>query len=104
VAVRRFVGGGELVRLGDDRLGFALTGVAGCLLSPITWVHHLVWWVPSLVLLADWMFAAQGRPVFRHRAAFAVGTYLLLCSSLVWLWSLEDSRWDGFVGANATSC
>ncbi|GIG92650.1 hypothetical protein Pen02_75860 [Plantactinospora endophytica] len=43
----------QAVRCGDDRAGFALTGVAACLVSPVTWVHHLVWLVPALVVLAD---------------------------------------------------
>ncbi len=33
--------------------GLALTGVLGCLISPVTWVHHLVWLVPALILLVD---------------------------------------------------
>jgi hypothetical protein len=32
-----------LVRRADRVTGFALTGVVACLISPVTWVHHLVW-------------------------------------------------------------
>src|SRR5262245_35464329 len=35
---------------GDEVGGFALTAVLGCLVSPVTWVHHLVWLIPALVL------------------------------------------------------
>ena len=28
---------------GDEVAGFVLTGITGCLVSPFTWVHHLVW-------------------------------------------------------------
>ncbi|GFJ88031.1 membrane protein [Phytohabitans rumicis] len=80
---------GYRVRRVDPVTGAALTGVVGCLVSPITWVHHLVWVLPALVLLFD-----------RHRRRWAVTAYVLLCSSVVWLW------WDGrapgaFLGANA---
>jgi len=77
------------VRRVDPLTGAALTGVLGCLISPITWVHHLVWVLPALVLLAD-----------SKRRGYAAGAYVVLCSSVVWLW------WDGlapgeFFGANA---
>jgi alpha-1,2-mannosyltransferase len=76
------------VRRVDPLTGAALTGVVGCLVSPITWVHHLVWVLPALVLLAD-----------SRLRRYAPVAYVLLCSSVVWLW------WDGrapgeFIGAN----
>ncbi len=79
--------------LGDERTGFALTGVLACLISPITWVHHLVWLIPALIVLAD-----NGNR--RHRRAAAV-CYTVLCSSVVWLWSVDFSGVDGFIGGNA---
>lgn len=77
---------------GDDRVGFALTGITACLISPITWVHHLVWLIPALIVLAD-----SGR---RHLYRAAV-MYAVLCSSIVWLWSVDYSGLDGFVLGNA---
>ncbi|MFC1415619.1 glycosyltransferase 87 family protein [Streptacidiphilus cavernicola] len=78
------------VRRAPDQLtAFALTGAAACLVSPVTWVHHLVWLLPALVL-----------------ARSAVG-HVLLCSSLVWLWRFDAPGWPGvagvvgFLGANA---
>jgi alpha-1,2-mannosyltransferase len=41
---------------GDELTGFALTGVLGCLMSPVTWIHHLVWLSPAFVLLAEQAF------------------------------------------------
>jgi alpha-1,2-mannosyltransferase len=75
---------------GDDAAGLALTGLAGCLVSPVTWVHHLVWALPAVVWLA-----AAGR-----RAAAAV-LYVVLCSSVVWLWREDASGVDGFLGGSA---
>jgi alpha-1,2-mannosyltransferase len=84
------------VRPGTDALtGFALTGVAACLVSPITWVHHLVWLLPALALLAE------AGLTDRRRLAAAATAYVLLCSSLVWLWWYDPSGLDGLVGANA---
>ncbi|PSM40528.1 hypothetical protein C6Y14_25515 [Streptomyces dioscori] len=83
---------------GGDVLGaFALTGLAACLVSPITWVHHLVWLLPSLVILAE-------TGLRRRRAGLlwlTAGLYVLLCSSVVWLWFDDASGIVGFVGSNA---
>ncbi|MFE9767551.1 glycosyltransferase 87 family protein [Streptomyces sp. NPDC005808] len=69
---------------------FALTGLTACLVSPITWVHHLVWLLPSFAVLLR-----------RRRVRVAGILYAILCSSLVWLWFHDASGLDGFVGSNA---
>lgn len=66
----------------DVPAGVALTGVAACLLSPVTWVHHLVWLLPALTVLAARGLPATGRR--RWRLAAAAVAYGLLCSRLVW--------------------
>jgi len=43
----------RVARRGDLVGGFAVTGLGTCLVSPISWVHHLVWFVPALLWLAD---------------------------------------------------
>jgi alpha-1,2-mannosyltransferase len=74
------------VAAGDEVTGLALTGIAGCLVSPFTWVHHLVWVVPALVLLFDHALDRSNDPKRRRRLMiFAVFSYLLLCSRLVWV-------------------
>jgi alpha-1,2-mannosyltransferase len=40
-------------RLGDEVAGLTLAGIVGCLVSPVSWQHHLVWFVPALVVLVD---------------------------------------------------
>jgi alpha-1,2-mannosyltransferase len=37
---------------GDEVVGMTLTGIVGCLVSPITWVHHIYWFVPAIIVLA----------------------------------------------------
>jgi len=53
-------------RAGDDLSGLTLTGLVGALVSPITWPHHVFWFVPALVVLVD-----SGR---RRDLALAGGT------------------------------
>ncbi|WP_317441762.1 glycosyltransferase 87 family protein [Streptomyces collinus] len=81
---------GRAAAAGDWAAAFALTGVAACLVSPITWVHHLVWLLPAFVVLAR-----AGHP----RLAGAL--YAVLCTSVVWLWFDDASGPDGFAGSNA---
>jgi alpha-1,2-mannosyltransferase len=75
--------------LGDQPAAFALTGLVACLVSPITWVHHLVWLLPSFAVLIR-----AGHP----RVAGAL--YAVLCTSVVWLWFHDASGIDGFLGGN----
>ncbi|MFJ4787254.1 glycosyltransferase 87 family protein [Streptomyces sp. NPDC088794] len=77
------------VAAGDWTAAFALTGLAACLVSPITWVHHLVWLLPSFAVLIR-----TGHP----RIAGAL--YAVLCTSVVWLWFHDASGIDGFLGSN----
>lgn len=75
----------------EHAAGFAMTGLVACLISPITWVHHLVWLLPSLFLLLE-----------RGRGRIPLGAaYVVLCSSLVWLWWDDPDTWSEFLGANA---
>ncbi|WP_308311430.1 glycosyltransferase 87 family protein [Streptomyces sp. D2-8] len=74
---------------GDWTAAFALTGLAACLVSPITWVHHLVWLLPSFAVLVR---------AGRRRVAGAL--YAVLCTSVVWLWCDDASGVDGFLGGN----
>ncbi|MET7729938.1 glycosyltransferase 87 family protein [Streptomyces sp. NPDC005402] len=77
------------VAAGNWAAAFALTGLAACLVSPITWVHHLVWLLPSFAVLVR-----AGHP----RIAGAL--YAVLCTSVVWLWFDDASGIHGFLGGN----
>jgi alpha-1,2-mannosyltransferase len=67
----------------DDIMGgLALTGVLGCLISPVTWVHHCVWLLPALVRCVDaGLTGPSRRPLYLAGAA-----YLLMTSHLAWIW------------------
>ncbi|MGW3355178.1 glycosyltransferase 87 family protein [Streptomyces bungoensis] len=78
------------VAAGDWTAAFALTGAAACLVSPVTWVHHLVWLLPCFAVLV------------RAGRRWLAGTlYAVMCTSVVWLWVDGAPGWDGFLGSNA---
>ena len=87
------------VRRADLLSGVALTGVAGCLVSPVTWVHHLVWTLPALLLLLDRGLAARGRLRW-SRLVLVTGLVTLLSSRIIW--SYADHFTDtGLLFSNA---
>jgi alpha-1,2-mannosyltransferase len=47
-------------RQGDELTGITVTGLLTCLVSPISWTHHLYWVVPAAVVLVD---VAGGTPL-----------------------------------------
>lgn len=90
------------VRRADLLTGVALTGVVGGVVSPVTWIHHLVWLIPALVLLAGHAVRAPRGSVRRRLLlAAAVGSYAVLSSRLVWTWQDDFTGVDGFVFSNA---
>jgi len=64
-------------RAGDEVGGVALTGLLAVLLSPVAWIHHLVWLPLVVGVLAG---AARGWPE-RLRAA---GVWLFFVLKLPW--------------------
>ncbi|MEQ4303109.1 glycosyltransferase 87 family protein [Plantactinospora sp. B6F1] len=87
--------------VGDEATGLALTGVVQSLVSPVTWVHHLVWLIPALILLVDNAYAAPaGSGRRRWLLRFAVFAYLVLISRLVWIWERRFDGLLGFLGSN----
>ncbi len=84
---------------GDEKGGVALTGVLACLVSPVTWVHHLVWLLPALLLLAERGYPARA-PMRATRLVAAIGLYVLLSSRLVWDYAFHFGGW-GLLGSNA---
>jgi alpha-1,2-mannosyltransferase len=81
---------------GDERAGLALTAVVGCLISPVTWVHHLVWLLPALFLVAGAGFRETGRRKWVLLTAAFV-SWAILCSRLVWLWRWDNTGWLAFL-------
>lgn len=102
VRCRRAVLGTGPDDLRAEATGLALTGVVACLVSPVTWVHHLVWLIPALVLLLDHGLAAPpGSRRRRGLLGFAGFGYALLISRFVWIWEKGAGGVSGFIGSNA---
>jgi alpha-1,2-mannosyltransferase len=49
----------RLSAVGDEVAALTVTGVVGALISPITWAHHVYWFVPALVVLTG--LGSRGR-------------------------------------------
>jgi alpha-1,2-mannosyltransferase len=82
--------------VGDEMTGFALTGIVGCLCSPITWIHHLVWVGPAIILLLDNAMATRSLPRRLGLLAVMAGAYAMLSSRFVWDYSdrfTEPADW-----------
>ncbi|MEH1165393.1 glycosyltransferase 87 family protein [Micromonospora sp. CPCC 205539] len=86
-------------RAGDGLTGLTLTGLVGALVSPITWTHHIYWFVPAVVLLTDAALAARGPDEVRRRrwlGGLAVGTAVLIIYGVVSFhdWGVAPVRTD----------
>ncbi|GII25544.1 glycosyltransferase 87 family protein [Planosporangium mesophilum] len=64
---------------GDEVTGLTLTALVGCLVSPVTWSHHLLWFIPALVVLVD-AAADTGRARWRR---WSLATLALVLYSTV---------------------
>jgi alpha-1,2-mannosyltransferase len=94
----------QAARAGDDVAGVTLTGLTACLVSPISWTHHLVWVLPALVVLVDVAAGtplhagAPGRLRTRPRAVSAAagaGALVVLAafgSSVVWFFEQHPAE------------
>ncbi|MGC5289896.1 glycosyltransferase family 87 protein [Micromonospora sp. DT231] len=70
-------------RAGDPLTGLTLTGLVGSLASPITWTHHIYWFVPAVVLLADAALSAD-RPDEARRRRWLAGLALGITAVIVY--------------------
>jgi alpha-1,2-mannosyltransferase len=76
-------------RAGDELAGLTLTGLVGALVSPITWTHHVYWFIPAVVLLVDAGLPAPDRPGIRGQRtrpallALATVTYIAITYGVV---------------------
>jgi alpha-1,2-mannosyltransferase len=79
------------VRRADFFGGLALTGVLGCLISPVTWVHHCVWLLPAVIRCLE----AGGRTRY-----LAVAAYVVMSSRVTWLWANGPKPPLAVIGSN----
>lgn len=87
----------RVTRSRDDVLGgLALTGILGCLISPVTWIHHCVWLIPALIRCVERFWTAGDR----RPAYLAVAAYVLMSSHLTWAWENRPQPPLAFLGSN----
>jgi alpha-1,2-mannosyltransferase len=69
---------------GDEVAALTLTALVGCLVSPVTWTHHLLWFAPALVVIMDVVLDRQ-RPPRQRRwlATLAIVVYVTVAFSVV---------------------
>ncbi|MEV4347341.1 glycosyltransferase 87 family protein [Actinoplanes sp. NPDC049596] len=81
----------------DDIMGgLALTGVVGCLISPVTWIHHCVWLIPAIVRCIEaGLSGTDKRPLWLGGAA-----YVIMTSRLTWLWEKRPRPPLELIGGN----
>ena len=82
-------------RDGDEVTALTLTALVGSLASPVTWSHHLFWFVPALVVLVDVGFT-RGAPRRRAYLALAAVIYVTVTYSVLALydWKVVPRRLD----------
>jgi len=68
-------------RVGDEVAGMTIAGLVGLLISPVSWQHHLYWFVPAIVVLVD-AAASPGRYRGRY-GAFAAGIWLTVTVGVI---------------------
>ncbi|MBM2623269.1 DUF2029 domain-containing protein [Actinoplanes sp. LDG1-06] len=74
----------------DDIVGgLALTGIVGCLISPVTWIHHCVWLLPAII-----------RCIETNRKALGISAYVVMTSRLTWLWEKRPRPPLELIGGN----
>ncbi|WP_428961636.1 glycosyltransferase family 87 protein [Micromonospora fluostatini] len=88
-------------RAGEHLTGLTLTGLVAALVSPITWTHHIYWFVPAVVVLVDAALSAdpgttEGRRRRWRYGALAGGTTLLITYGVVTFqdWGVSPVRTD----------
>jgi alpha-1,2-mannosyltransferase len=78
-------------RAGDELRGVAITGLVGVIVSPISWVHHIVWIVPAIAAIL-----ATGTDKGRRVLAFVVAA--LFVARLPYVGN-DELHGTGFVAA-----
>jgi len=73
-------------RRSSPMLGLLICAATGLLISPISWVHHMVWVIPAIL----WLGLAEDRP--RFGVPLAIGTAVLFWIAPIW--------WVPYVGTS----
>nr|WP_240189012.1 glycosyltransferase 87 family protein [Nakamurella flavida] len=70
----------RLYRGGDDLAGLTVVGLVGIAVSPVSWIHHAVWVLPALAVIADRWWRLRGTPGRGRTGLLVLG----LTGMLIW--------------------
>ncbi|WP_341719351.1 glycosyltransferase family 87 protein [Micromonospora sp. FIMYZ51] len=70
-------------RAGDALTGLTLTGLVAALVSPITWTHHIYWFIPAVVILVDATLRTDPRTETGARQRRRLGTLAVGTSAII---------------------
>ncbi|MBX7268671.1 DUF2029 domain-containing protein [Micromonospora sp. Llam7] len=68
---------------GDALTGLTLTGLVAALISPITWTHHIYWFIPAVVILADAALSTDPRTLAGARRRRRLGASAVGLSAII---------------------
>ncbi len=87
-------------RAGHALAGLTLTGLVGALISPITWPHHIYWFVPAVVVLVDAALGARPGSGRRRLWLLAAGVTVVVVYGVVTFqnWGTALVRTDTVAG------
>jgi alpha-1,2-mannosyltransferase len=84
---------GRAARAGDEVAGLTLTGVTGSLVSPVSWQHHLYWFIPALAVLVDVGASRQARRRWWYAGFAALLWFTVTFSVIAWYdWRIVPAR------------
>lgn len=78
-------------RRGHELLALSVIGMTSCAISPMSWGHHWVWFVPILVICIDLVLRADLSPVLRTLAG--CGGVLVVLISFSWRTHFAYPMW-----------
>lgn len=83
-------------RAGQALLGLTVVGLVGCVVPPLAWGHHWVWFVPLLIVLLHTVVRSE-----RYRAAWVAATVGMFAAASMWLtgWPYAEIKHLGLSGA-----
>ncbi|GAA1482438.1 glycosyltransferase 87 family protein [Gordonia sinesedis] len=78
-------------RHGHELLALSITGMTSCAISPMSWGHHWVWFLPLLVICLDLAMRTGRRSTVRMLAA--AGALAIILISFAWRTYLAYPIW-----------
>ena len=76
---------------GNELLALTMVGMTGCAVSPMSWGHHWVWFVPLTVIGVDLLLRADVSAI--RRLLVGVGLVAMLLAAFSWRTHYDHAIW-----------